>query len=270
MQESILEDARSISPPLEGEVINGWFKAEANDGEHYDIRCVPNTEKGKNIPKIYKVLYGEIESATNVIKSLIRTKKAVKNRYFDKLLSLAKVGLEGETEQAELALIALEKLKEEMVMVEGQRIKNSYMKRLGIIAAAIIAFLLAVYFVLNHFSALMFLPQYLITFAGAMAGTWVSFGARRFKINFTQLSVIEEDMMSPALRLVYIGLCSAIFLLLLGCGIVSVSLGGASTENIADNIPMQAVIGVLCGLVESKIGLTIYKKAKTAISEEKA
>jgi hypothetical protein len=144
------------------------------------------------------------------------------------------------------------------------------MKRLGITAAIITAVLMAAYFVINHFSVLTFLSQYLVAWAGAMAGTWISFGARKFVFKFTHLSVIEEDMMSPVIRLIYIGLCSAIFLLLLGSRIVSLNIGDVSTADIAENIPMQAIVGVTCGLVESKIGITIYKKAKSAISEEKA
>jgi hypothetical protein len=51
---------------------------------------------------------------------------------------------------------------------------------------------------------------------------------------------------------------------------VSLNIGDVSTADIAENIPMQAIVGIICGLVESKIGVTIYKKAKSAISEEKA
>lgn len=270
MESSFIEDVRSVGPASEEEEKHGPYIVEPDEAE-LDIRCSRNIKYAtKDIPKKYKELYGEVESASNVIKSLKYTDRDVKIKYFKKLGSLAKVGLEGEIEQTELALIALAKLKEEMVMVEGQRIKNGYMKRLGLWAAGIAAVLLAAYFALSHFYVLEFLLPYIIAVTGAMAGTWVSFGARRLKISFGQLSVIEEDMMSPPLRLAYIGLCSVIFLLLLGSNAVSVSVGGASTADIAENIPMQAIVGIICGLVESSIGVTIYKKAKAAVSEEKS
>ena len=60
------------------------------------------------------------------------TDKQTKIKYFDKLLSLSQVGLVANPAQTETAEFALMKLKDEIVLVEGKRIKNHYMKYLGI------------------------------------------------------------------------------------------------------------------------------------------
>ena len=96
---------------------------------------------------------------------------------------------------------------------------------------------------------------------GALLGTWISFGARKFNITFEELSVLEKDMMSPWIRLIYIGACSIVFMLLLSTRLISIEIGFISTTTISTSRELQLVIGILCGLVESKIGVTIYKKA---------
>ena len=62
---------------------------------------------------------------------LENTDKQTKKKYFDKLLSLSQVGLVANPAQTETAEFALMKLKDEIVLVEGKRIKNHYMKYLG-------------------------------------------------------------------------------------------------------------------------------------------
>lgn len=39
---------------------------------------------------------------------------------------------------------------------------------------------------------------------GALTGTWVSFGARKFEIEFEDLASLEKDKMTPVIRLIYI------------------------------------------------------------------
>lgn len=112
------------------------------------------------------------------------------------------------------------------------------------------------------------LRMYCVTLVGAMVGAWVSFGMRKFSISFEQLSVLEEDMMNGYIRLFYVGICSIIFLLFLNSGIINVDIGGISTENIRDNIELQAIVGIICGLVESKLGINIYKKSMQIVGGE--
>lgn len=245
--------------------MKGYFKASRNSSEEFDIICELDAELAtESVPESQKTLYLEVEDATNVIKSLQNTSHDVKKKYFDKLVSLTQAGLMGKTAQPELAMKSLVKLKNEMVMVEGQRIKNDYMKTLGVRALIISIVSIAIYYVLltngiSEFGA------YFLAVAGSSAGTWLSFGARKFTISFEELSVLEEDMMSPWIRLLYIGACSAVFILLLNTQLISLGVGTVSTVGIMSQPELQMAVGVLCGLVESKIGVNIYKRAVTLI-----
>lgn len=248
--------------------MKGYFLVSSNtENEKFDIKCEIHPDYAKEvIPKEQQGLYVEVESANNIIKSLINTKDDVKQKYFEKLLSLAQVGLVGETAQTELALKSLEKLKEEMLLIEGQRIKNYYMKKLGIGALIIGGIPTCIYLaIIRLFSWMNIFNMYIMVWIGSMIGTWISFGARKFTISFEQLSILEEDMMSRYIRLIYVAICSIVFLLFLNSHIINIDIGKVSTSNINDSWQLQIIIGIICGLVESKLGINIYKKATTII-----
>lgn len=249
--------------------MQGYFIVFPNKDEQFDIRCELHPEYAKEtIPSDQEALYCEIESANNVIKSLSNTKDELKAKYFNKLLSLAQAGLVGETAQPDLASKSLNKLKDEMILSEGQRIKNDYMKKLGIKAIVLCVIVFVLYCIFQYCEFLQPFSMYCLSFIGALSGTWISFGARKFNITFEQLSLLEEDMMEPSIRLLYIGVCSIVFMLFLNTQLISISVGGISTATIKESYEMQLSIGVLCGLIESKIGINIYQKAVNILSDE--
>lgn len=96
---------------------------------------------------------------------------------------------------------------------------------------------------------------------GAVTGTWVSFGARKFEIEFEDLASLEKDKMTPVIRLIYIAVASLIFALLMSVGLIDVKIGNVDISKAFTDIKPALVIGVLCGLVESKIGIQVYNKA---------
>jgi hypothetical protein len=247
--------------------MQGHFLVSENDKEKFDILCEINETLNDDIPNDQNELYVEVESTCNVIKSLAITDEGVKRKYFDKLLSLAQTGLEAENARTQTAMLALEKLKDEIIIVEGQRIKNSYMKKLGI-AAGIIGAILSVIIAVNYyFLGIELVQMFAVTWISSLVGTWVSYGARKFNISFEDLNIIEKDMMTPYIRLIYIGLCAIIFELFLISGIFEIQLGSINTSNIDSDVLIQIIIGVICGLVESKMGISIYKKAISIIGD---
>lgn len=247
----------------------GCYLVSENPDEKFDIKFELHTEHAKvGIPEEQQKLYIEAESTNNIIKSLANTKKEIKEKYFKKLLSLSQAGLVSDVANPQLALASLDKLKEEILTIEGQRIKNDYMKKLGLSALCINSIVLTVYFIINYFNTDIFIySMYFVVFVSSLIGTWISFGARKFNIYFNQLNNLEEDMMIPCIRLVYIGVCSVIFLLFLNSGIITISIGNFSLNNISTNFELQSTIGILCGLVESKLGINLYNKAKTIVGE---
>ena len=108
--------------------MKGYFIVSENSNEKFDIKCELRPDVEDEVPEEHSRLYADVEHTCNVIKALNKTTEDVKRKYFDKLLSLAQVGLVPESgAQPEMAMISLEKLKAEMLLIEGKRIKNLYM-----------------------------------------------------------------------------------------------------------------------------------------------
>lgn len=255
--------------------MKGCFCVYENPEDEFDIRCdIQNEVEEKDVPEEQWFLYQVTERAVTRIKSLVKTDAGVKKNYIAKVLSLTQAGLVGDSVHPVAACKSLEILKEEILLVEGQRIKNHYMYSLGLSALVLSVILLVVLrmgFLLQENCDISFFSQsakYIYCIIGAFLGTWISFGARKSSITFEELSLLEKDMMTPVLRLIYIGACSFVVFLLLNTGIVSISFSEISSTSIKEEIELQLALGILCGLVESKIGIKIYNKAKEVLDSE--
>lgn len=249
--------------------MKGYFVVYENEEEQFDIKCDLRPDIEDEVPESQSLLFSEVEYTCNILKSLEKTSIEVKRKYFEKLLSLAQVGLVPEkSAQPRMAMIALDRLKTEILHIEGKRIKNQYMKRLGIAATLLSAFVGGVMFLLYFFFRSNAFCMMGYTWFGAMVGAWISYGARKFQLKFEDMSIIEKDMLEPLIRLVYIGSCALIFELFLSCGIATITIGNITTESLKSNVEIQILIGVICGLVESKIGIDIYKKANSVLKIE--
>jgi len=247
----------------------GHFTVHKNDKEEFDIVCALNPKRNESPTEDEQILYVQVEAANNIIKSLKSTKNDIKQKYFDKLLSLSQVGLVGDEMGSEpnMALKSIEKLKEEILINEGQRIKGKYMVQLGIVALIISVVLILCSSLIKYlYDADLF--SFVLVWISSMIGSWISFGARKFEISFEELSVIEKDQMRPAIRLIYIGLTSIIFVLFLNSGIINIELGDLRLHDMYQNNELLAVIGVICGLVESKLGISIYNRAVSIVGKE--
>lgn len=241
--------------------MKGYFCVCENPNEKFDISFQVRETVEDDIPEEQQELYLNAEKTCNVIKSLENTDESTKKKYFDKLLSLSQVGLVPEYAQTKASKLALEKLQEEIVLVEGKRIKNSYMKTLAInvlilaVITSVGAGLIDVYL---HFSMVWNVWAVIM---GALIGTWVSFGARKFEICFDDLASLEKDKMNPWIRLIFISVASVIFVLFMNAGIVEIKIGGIDTATAFESLETAFIIGLICGLVESKIGVNVYEKA---------
>ena len=101
--------------------MKGYFVVYENEDEQFDIKCDLRPDVEDNVPEEQSLLYSEVESTCNVLKALDKTSDETKRKYFKKLLNLAQVGLVPEHgAQPEMAMIALEKLKAEMLHIEGK------------------------------------------------------------------------------------------------------------------------------------------------------
>jgi hypothetical protein len=86
------------------------------------------------IPTEQLELRDKCQAARSIIRIICPSGKSFRE-YFNHLLGLAQAGLLGETANPELAMRTLEELKQDITAREAGRIKNAYMKKLGIWAA---------------------------------------------------------------------------------------------------------------------------------------
>lgn len=248
--------------------MKGYFCVCENPNEKFDISFQVREGVEDDIPEEQQELYLNAEKTCNIIKSLENTDENTKKKYFDKLLSLSQVGLVPEYAQTKASKLALEKLQEEIVLIEGKRIKNGYMKTLAIdalILAVITSIGVKLVDIYLHFSMVWSIWAVVM---GALIGTWVSFGARKFEICFDDLASLEKDKMNPWMRLIFISVASVIFVLFMNAGIVEIKIGSIDTATAFENLEAAFIIGLVCGLVESRIGVNVYEKAVGLIGEQ--
>ncbi|RNC96143.1 hypothetical protein [Lysinibacillus halotolerans] len=233
-----------------------------NPEEKYDIKfeIEPGVDLDNDMTDIQKSLFSDIENTNNIIKSLSHTNEEIKEKYFNKLYSLASAGFI--SDNPALAQEALKSLKDEMLLIEGYRIKNKYMLNLGMSVIISVILCWVIFGILGSLFDPSEILIYFVVWTGAMFGTWISFGARKFVIQLEDLSVLEEDKMSIYIRLPYIGICALTFLLFLNSGIFNFQIGGISLNDIKTNIEFQLVLGIVAGLLESKLGVKIFEKAQ--------
>ncbi len=234
------------------------------------------------VPSDQMALKGEIEDVLATLWSIFPEDGSVQDpnknklqrrfqQYQFKLLSLAKVGLEGQPAQPAVASQALSTLQAEVMAREGARVKNGYMKRLGCWAAVFALVATLVYVPLRWDPAATdVLHRYrnlLVLWCGCMVGTWISFGARRVILVFTDLGRLEADMVEPGIRLIFTGLMTMAIGFIFICQMVNVSIGALQTEMLLNSGSRALLIGMFCGLSEQALPGTLTKRAAQLLNE---
>ena len=229
-----------------------------------------------NDPKDVKKMSAGKASNNNTTDEELIDLKRPKELYFNQLVYIAKIGLEGDYVQIELAHKALEELREEILITEGGRIKNKYIMRLGVCALimGVVAVVLGFLFraiSLGQIGFLRFLitnniHPYFFVFAGSMAGAWISCGVRKEKLVFKDLAVMEEDMLRNVPRLFFVGITSVLFLLFLKVTAIDISIGTIKITDIMNDIEIQVFVGALAGLLGNKLSRALSNKANEIVS----
>lgn len=129
------------------------------------------------------------------------------DQYVRKLAGIGCLGLEGP--HTPLANLALDGLRREFVAEEAGRIKNQYVRSLGLATGITLTILLFVYalirsgwwlsdpFWISH-------QPFLVAAAGAALGTWLSFSIRRVQLTFDDLALLEENLLDPGVRVIFV------------------------------------------------------------------
>ncbi len=220
-------------------------------------------------PEDQATLMIDIERVVATLNRLFPTGGTRYERYFEDAFSLASAGLVGPNAQPVTAARALQNLKDEILINEAGIVKNKHLLELGCWALyfALGAVILGLAF--HGMAERGWLPaintrllgQFCYAFAGAMAGTWVSFGYRKAQFTFEDLGRPEADYLWSSVRLIYTGIQTIIIGLLLVLEIVNISFGKISTAQFASTVEVAVFIGLLCGFSEQTLPSAIAKQA---------
>lgn len=246
----------------------GYYNVIHNP-EKTEIIFEINVEEGVEIPDEQQNLVMDIANSLSIIDLLYTSNTISFNKAFQQLFYISKTGLEGNKAQPSLAIKALIQFKKEIVDRESGRIKNQYLKKLGIRAfilsipiliLSLVMFLLPLHFHQLNFPEWKVSANMMILWSGTMIGVWLSFAISRTLIGFDDLAIIEKDRLEPTLRLLFTGILSLIFGFLFMLNAFEIKLGGLSSQNIVSDPTTAFLIGTILGLNEKIVGNTLTKK----------
>ena len=185
--------------------------------------------------------------------------------YFDKLLSLSQVGLVGVRPSTTTAADALASLHSEILDQEAGRVKNSYLRRVGLWGLALLAPTVVISVVLTIWVPASGLRDVYrnvaLIWSACMVGTWLSVASRKLTMSFFDLAKLEEDRLDPSIRLVFTGLLTAVLALLLYTGVVTITVG-AFHANDWSKLPQNSLLlGALAGIGEKALPANILPHA---------
>jgi len=218
------------------------------------------------VPREQLELRDQVASALSVVR-IIAPDKTRFEEYYRSLLSLAQAGLVGPTANPDLSMRALAEFKLDVTAREAGRIKNQYMKNLGMWALLVCLILLAIRAGLRRcFGDGTFIENLLVFEMGTMAGVWLSFGTRKPIISFDSLHILEEDRLEPIVRLLFAGLLALIIALGFYLKVATVKLGDLTTDQLASSPWVACFLGLLSGVGEKALSTKVTKQAAALLS----
>lgn len=244
---------------------------EGKDGRpdiHFKV-CQPQAATPDQI-----ALHAEIEKTLTAIHSLFGSER-YKSRYtevVEKLMMLAQLGLVGVRGDSNpgIAKDALKRLQDEIAELDGARVKNDFLKHLGLWALllSLPAWLVIIFisFRYNEAAASVPLLNLCCLWSANQMGTWLSFATRKLEIGFFDLSRISEDQLEPAVRLVFTGSLAVIFALTLWAGLFAVQIGDFQANGWVTDPLIAVVLGALTGIAEKALPGSIRNKAEKLIA----
>jgi hypothetical protein len=231
----------------------------------------------------------DIDKAVAVVTARFKDSPQEFDAEFRRLFAIAHGAFSGEFAQVEHARVNLQEYKRDLISRVGPITKNAYQVELAKASAVASVTLLlvgiairiglkfgrdsgwvteskvdaqAVVTVANaaqwnsdyspfHFAVLL---------AACMWGIWLSFSVRSMEFSFEQLQHPESDMMRPWSRLLTTGLLAFILALFFQMGILVVSIGGFSTNQISSNLLMAVFVGLSLGFLDRALPSEVRKR----------
>lgn len=247
-------------------IITEWESEEGNKDIYFQV-VTPGS------PAELQALKNEVERTLSAIRTVYGAPQHEGrfNEAFTKLLRLTQLGLAGPRPAPHEASAALAALQAEIVAREAGRIKNAYMVRLGVWAASLGGASAMLYFVLDQNRRwpppeIYAYRHAFIVWTGCMAGAWASFASRKVKLGFYDLGNLEEDSISPGLRLLFAGVLTSFLLLIFATGFANVVVGGFDASRALASGSTALLVGAFSGLSEQALPAAVMQRAQAFLS----
>jgi len=189
----------------------------------------------------------------------------LQDQYVRKLVGIARLGLEGPHNQ--LANLALDSLRGEFVAQEAGRVKNTYVRSLGVAAGIAASLFLGLYGFIeaDKLTAPFWTVHkpFLIAGAGAAIGAWLSFSIRRVDLSFNDLAVLEEDRLDPSVRIVFVVGLTITACLLFWTKAMNIEIGSLKTANFHGSTAF--LVGLFSGIAERALATAISGRATSFV-----
>jgi hypothetical protein len=189
--------------------------------------------------------------------------------YMRKLLAIGELGLQGPN--TDLAKVALDSLRNELVAHEGPRIKNSYVCKLGIACGIAAGFFLFFYMLITteivRSDYWQLHKSFFLAGTGAAIGTWMSFSIREVELSFDHLGVVEADLLDPAFRVLFVVTLTVTACLLFWTGVMNIEIGNLKTTpaEFGRVGTVALLVGLFCGLSERALATSVSGRAATFV-----
>jgi hypothetical protein len=186
------------------------------------------------------------------------------DQYVRKLAGIARVGLQGP--HTPLAKLALNELRAEFTAQQAGLIKNIYVRSLGAAAGVSSTSLLVLYaFIAKYVGVGWWYDHkaFLIAAAGAAIGTWLSFSIRRVNLSFSDLAILEEDLLDPSVRIVFVIGLTLTACLLFWTGVMNIQIGDLKTNatEFMQKGSIAMLVGIFFGISERALATAISGRA---------
>ncbi|MFR8990442.1 MAG: hypothetical protein ACLVH9_04665 [Fusobacterium sp.] len=238
------------------------FMVIENPDIPYDIKFSLINPNCRYVPKESAQLYYEIEKILSDLKVIFKDNDEELKKNFKLVLSLAQGGLAGRTGNPQMAKKSLNSLKNDILTVYGQKLKTKYIYNLGKTA---LFFDIITYILYSTIPNPTF-KLYLIVLMGTFIGSWISFCIRKLEIKFDDLVHFEKDLMPYFIRLIFIGIVSVIFAMIINNEIITILFSDFSLKGFFLTKEKSLLFGILCGLVDIKLATNLYKKSEKILN----
>jgi hypothetical protein len=103
--------------------------------------------------------------------------------------------------------------------------------------------------------------MFLIAATGASLGTWLSFSIRRVSLTFEDLGLLEDDLLDPGVRVIFVIALTMTACLLFWTGAMNIEIGLLKTGSLKGDGEIAMLVGIFCGLSERALATAISGRA---------